>query len=545
MSVLRRLAPFADSRPRLFLTLVCLVMWLPGFFALPPTDRDESRFAQATKQMLETGDFVRIMNGTVPRNRKPIGIYWLQTPFAAAARATGLATGNPIWPYRLPSLLGGIAAVLATHALALILFANRRAALLAGGMLAGCVLLTVEAHIAKTDAALLGATTLAMAVLARAWSGQPMTRAAAALFWLALGVGVLLKGPITPMVVGLTALTLVLTAQRVAWLAPLRPATGIPLLLLVTAPWFIAIGLATHGEFFRDAVGTDLGRKLAGGEESHGGPPGLHLLLLPLLVFPATLPVLAGLADAWRRRAEPATQFLLAWLIPSWLVFEAVPTKLPHYTLPLYPALILLGTAWLCRPRAAAAAPWLAYIPLGLAACVLGAGAVALPLTVHGPVWLGVAPVLGAGAALVLAWRQRIAASLVAAAALYALTLQVEIPSLTNLWIAPRAVAALRANWPGFNPQGEGLITAGYAEPSLVFLGGTKTILLARGDGGAQVLAATPNGAALVERHVLPAFEAEAARLHLVVSPAAVISGYNYAHDRAVQLTLFVHGTKK
>ena len=54
------------------------VLWLPGFFSLPPTDRDESRFAQASKQMIETGDYVRIMNGEEPRNRKPIGIYWLQ-----------------------------------------------------------------------------------------------------------------------------------------------------------------------------------------------------------------------------------------------------------------------------------------------------------------------------------------------------------------------------------------------------------------------------------------------------------------------------------
>ena len=45
--------------------------------------------------MLETGDFVRIMNGTEPRNRKPIGIYWLQLPFAAAARATGVAIAQP------------------------------------------------------------------------------------------------------------------------------------------------------------------------------------------------------------------------------------------------------------------------------------------------------------------------------------------------------------------------------------------------------------------------------------------------------------------
>ena len=86
---------FQKRRPCFLLVGFCLTLWLPGFFSLPPTDRDESRFVQATKQMNETGDYVRIMNGAVPRLRKPIGIYWLQAPFAKVAGG-GLA--NPVWP---------------------------------------------------------------------------------------------------------------------------------------------------------------------------------------------------------------------------------------------------------------------------------------------------------------------------------------------------------------------------------------------------------------------------------------------------------------
>jgi 4-amino-4-deoxy-L-arabinose transferase-like glycosyltransferase len=276
-----------DARPRLCLVVLCLLLWLPGFFNLPPTDRDESRFAQATKQMVETGDFVRIMNGIVPRNRKPIGIHWLQAPFAVAARAEGVATQNPIWPYRIPSLLGGIAAVLATYSVGLTLLADRRAAIAAAAMLASCVILTVEAHIAKTDAALLGATTIAIAVLARAWRGDPLRMPEAALFWVAFAVAILIKGPIAPLVVGATIIAASLAARRWRWSLALRPAWGLPLALLLILPWFIAIGIETHGRFFHDAVGGDLGSKLAGGSESHGAPPGLHLLLLPLLVFPA------------------------------------------------------------------------------------------------------------------------------------------------------------------------------------------------------------------------------------------------------------------
>ena len=282
--------PFAArlvvARPRFWLVLLCLALWLPGLFNLPATDRDESRFAQATKQMLQTGDFVRIMNGTEPRNRKPIGIHWLQAPFAAAAQQAGLASENPIWPYRMPSLLGGIAAVLATYSLGLTLLADRRAAFLAGGMLAASVILVSEAHIAKTDAALLGATTIAAAVLARAYTGATIARREAVLFWVALGAGILIKGPITPMVVGLAAGACGLATSRWRWLLALRPRWGFAVLLAMVLPWFIAIGVATHGRFFADAVGGDLGRKLAGGSESHGAPPGLHLLLLPLLAFP-------------------------------------------------------------------------------------------------------------------------------------------------------------------------------------------------------------------------------------------------------------------
>ncbi len=330
------------KRPRALLIAFCLLVWLPGFFTLPPTDRDESRFAQASKQMIETGDYVRIMNGTEPRNRKPIGIHWLQVPFAAAARALASPPPTRSGPTACPRCWAACWPCWRRSRSAWPRRPPRRA-LLAGGMLAACVLLTVETHLAKTDAALLGATTVAMAVLARAYAGPPVGRGQAALFWLAMGAGILLKGPITPMVAGLAALTLVLADRRAGWLRALRPASGVPLMAAIVLPWFVAIGLATHGAFFGDAVGGDLGRKLASGDDAHGAPPGLHLLLLPLLAFPATLPLLRALPQLVAARRDPACRFLLAWIVPAWVVFEAVPTKLPHYTLPLYPAVFLLA----------------------------------------------------------------------------------------------------------------------------------------------------------------------------------------------------------
>src|SRR5712692_9491102 len=106
-------------RPYALLAGLCLVLYLPGIAAIPPLDRDEARFAQATRQMLETGDFLRIRFQDEARNKKPAGIYWLQ---AASVRAFSSAAATAIWPYRLPSLLGGIATVLLAFTLGAALF---------------------------------------------------------------------------------------------------------------------------------------------------------------------------------------------------------------------------------------------------------------------------------------------------------------------------------------------------------------------------------------------------------------------------------------
>jgi 4-amino-4-deoxy-L-arabinose transferase-like glycosyltransferase len=542
MTLPGRLAGFIDVRPRLALVLLCLALWLPGFFALPPTDRDESRFAEATKQMLQTGDFVRMMNGAVPRDKKPIGIHWLQAPFVAAARAAGIATENPIWPYRLPSLLSGIVAVLATFAAGEALFADRRAALAGAAMLAACVLLTVEAHIAKTDAALLGATTVAMAVLARAWGGTPLGCGGAALFWLALGAGILIKGPIMPMVVGLAALAASLVSRRVGWLGGLRPAWGVPVLCLVVLPWFVAIGLVTHGAFFGEALGGDLGRKLSTGAESHGGFPGFHLVLLPLLAFPVTMPVLGGVVEGWRARRGAAETFLLCWLIPGWLVFEAVPTKLPHYTLPLYPAVFLLAGAWFSRAANVPMKPLVQAIGrvlLGAATLILGAGALLLPLEFGAPVWLGAPAALAAAAAGWFAGSGRLGAAFVAVALLYAGILQLELPGIDAFWIAPRVVTALRQNCPACAPDGAGVVAAGYAEPSLMFLVGSRLAYRPDGVGAARAIAGGRTAALVAEADV-PGFLAEAARLGLRLREAATIDGFNYSRGKSARLRLFV-----
>src|SRR3954451_13949049 len=114
---------------------------LPGLLAVPPLDRDEARFAEATAQMLESRDFVVIRYQDEPRFKKPVGIHWLQ---AASVSLFSSAEARDIWAYRIPSLLGAMlaAAVCAWGARA---FFGAEAGLFAGAMLGATLLLSTEA----------------------------------------------------------------------------------------------------------------------------------------------------------------------------------------------------------------------------------------------------------------------------------------------------------------------------------------------------------------------------------------------------------------
>jgi len=163
------LATANHLRATVFLLFCTALLFIPGFFTIPPIDRDEARFAQATKQMVETSDFVDIRFQDEVRYKKPVGIYWMQAGAVKAASALGLPGAQlRIWIYRIPSLIGAVGAVLLTYWAALA-FVTRRGAVFAALMMCSSVLLGVEARLGKTDAMLLLTVVAAMGALARAY----------------------------------------------------------------------------------------------------------------------------------------------------------------------------------------------------------------------------------------------------------------------------------------------------------------------------------------------------------------------------------------
>ena len=286
-------AASSHSRVAALLIVFSLIAFIPGFFQIPPVDRDEARFAQATKQMVASGEYFDSRFQDEARYKKPFGIYWLQ----AAAMKTGEALGVPnastkIWLYRLPSLAGAIGAVLLTYWAALA-FVTRRAALLAALMMASSILLGVEARLAKTDAMFLLTCVAALGAMARIYLSSRRTPGAdtgwitPAILWTALAGGVLLKGPLILLFVALTALTLSIADRSARWLWSLRPFAGCAWLILLTLPWLLAIVGKSGGEaFFVKSVADDMLAKLFTGQGSHGAPPGSYFLLFWVTVWP-------------------------------------------------------------------------------------------------------------------------------------------------------------------------------------------------------------------------------------------------------------------
>jgi 4-amino-4-deoxy-L-arabinose transferase-like glycosyltransferase len=411
------------------------------------------------------------------------------------------------------------------------------------------VLLGVEARLAKTDAMLLLTVVAAMGALARvylSWQrGEDPEHPPwswPAIFWTALAGGILLKGPLILMFVVLTIGTLAILDRTATWLWRLRPVWGLMWMLVLVLPWFVAIFWRAGDTFFTDSIGGDMLSKLTA-QESHGAPPGGYLLMFWVTFWPGA--GLAGMAApaVWRARREPGAQFLLAWLVPSWIVFELVLTKLPHYVLPLYPAIAILtvgalerrvlARSWLRRGAA-----WWFLIP-ALISVIAVVGAITLTRQPVFLAWPFVAAALIFG---LFAWwlyddnrAERSLLTAVGAAMFLAVAIYgVVVPALTPLFPSAEIARALR-NVVCVGPRAA---AAGFHEPSLVFMTDTSTVLT-DGSGAADFLRQGSCRFALVEQRSERGFVQRAEAIGLRYNVAARIDGYNISQGRAISIAIF------
>lgn len=530
--------------------VVAIAALLPGLFSVPAMDRDESRYAQASRQMMESGDYLNIRFQEYDRHKQPAGTYWLQSLFA---QPFGGADA-PIGAHRLPGFVFALIAVAITAWLGARLY-SPPVGIAAGLVLATTLVLSVEARTAKTDAILLGVGMVAQAalviLLVEIKQKRPPFWGWPAVMWGALGVSLLIKGPIFFMITGLTLAVFAAWKRDPGLLLRVRPLPGIALALAIFTPWFIAINLATDWAFAMEAIGHSMLGKVGEAQEAHAGPLGFHIGLTAVTFWPGVALLGLGVLGAWRYRDRDDVKVLIAWIVPTYVVFEIVATKLPHYTLPAFPAMaILVGLALvhsreLLVGRAAKIVHWGFAAIAVVVALVLGL----VPFFANReldqapgfPAYLSMAFALVAAAGvLALALRPSLArlfAAVAGAIGLYTCTFAFAVPAMDRLWTSDRladAAAELEGCAPLF------ITVAGYREPSVAFNLGTDTWLAYDGADAARALLDEPEcGLAIVDRAWDDDFQAAITDSGASLRMLGRYDGYNAVKGDELALTFY------
>jgi len=345
-----------------------VVLHLAGTWSLPLIDRDEPRFAEASREMIQRADYVVPYFNNQLRLDKPPLAYWAQVasyrifgesdfsarfPSAIAAALTALVI--VAWGYRIgAAAVGWWAAIIFT--LSLQTFVHAKAAVADMWL----VLFMTFAHWAGYEL-----------ICRRETSNSDESRADAQLlpsniqrrwwwiFYLSLALGFLAKGPIAWIPL-LTVGAAIIRTRDWQLGRNFKFLRGILLMLAVVALWGIPALVQTHGEFFAIGIGRHvIGRSLAT-MEGHGASSfGMYLLLLPFYFvtvfvsfFPWSIKLPWLIRQLWSQEktgiagstdgGNKIDNYLLTGVAIIFVIFTLVSTKLPHYTLPAFPLLALL-----------------------------------------------------------------------------------------------------------------------------------------------------------------------------------------------------------
>lgn len=326
--------------------------WLfgPDLGALGLTDRDEGSNAEAAREMLETGDWISPTLNYEPRYAKPAFVYWL---ISGSYTLFGVNEFAARWP----SAMSGLCLLLLQY-----VFVRKWAGSLVAVWSSFMLLLNLEFlginRMVLTDPELVVFTTLAGYSFWHALQHEQGRRWLFSIFYLAMGFGMLVKGPvgiIIPLVGVIPYLTI--TRQWGTFRRRGFPLVGILLVTAVAAPWYLLM-FQIHGDAYWAAAQANTTGRFMSPMEGHGGTVLFYLPVLLLGLFPwsAVLPsvlyqTLKRWKEYWRGQAFSSpeanlTFFLSVWVVGLLLFFTFSATRLPHYIYPLFPAATLLVAFW-------------------------------------------------------------------------------------------------------------------------------------------------------------------------------------------------------
>src|SRR5580700_2942785 len=326
-------------RPLLLLFLAVIIIDSLGNNTLPLIDRDEPRFAEASREMRQTGDFVIPRVNADYRFDKPPLIYWCQVGSTALL-------GESDFSVRLPSALFAAATAVLTAIWGARLY-GRKIGLWSGTMFGSCLQLFIHGRAAVADLPML------FFFLSATWiAWERITKPESCLLWLgfyvSLALGFLAKGPIALLPILFPAIFYLSQKKRFSFHAG-SALLGIFLLVLIVGAWGIPALIATKGEFFAIGIGRHVVMRSVTPMQSHGANGLLgYCLSLPfylITIFFSFFPWCIYLPPTLlrlRRGIDLPERYLIGGIALVFLVFTLIQTKLPHYTLPAFPLLAIL-----------------------------------------------------------------------------------------------------------------------------------------------------------------------------------------------------------
>lgn len=413
-------------------------------------DRDEPRNAGCAREMWLRGDWIVPTFNAELRTAKPVLLYWCMM-------ASYALLGVSEWSARLPSALCAIGSVVCTYLMGRRLF-NPRAGVWAGIALATSLMFVVAGRAATPDSVLIFCSTLALTIYVfgtfrprfetTPLDSLPQLQSPGHYFpqhwptviamYAAMGLAVLAKGPVglvlPTAVIGMFLLIMRLPAQRTEPLTfgsvtrsvlqpfeplhflktcwSMRPLTAVFVATAIALPWYLAVGLATDGEFLQRFFFVENVARATGAMEGHDG----NVLYYPIAIlagfFPWSvfaLPLVIDLVLQLRRRENLNPGYLLAacWVGVYVVLFSVARTKLPSYVTPCYPALALLAGSYVdrwSRETSVVAGRWL-VVGFGSLAAVGALFAIGIPLLTQqhlpGEAWLGLLGLTPLGAGII------------------------------------------------------------------------------------------------------------------------------------------------
>ena len=327
------------------ISIIGLGFWTPLF------DLDEGAFAEATREMLVSGNWVSTYLNGEPRHDKPILIYWLQALSVSVFGVNSFA-------FRLPSVLAALGWIYLVFGFVREFFSARAAAICVWVM-ASTALVSVIGKASTADALLNLLLTASFFQIFRFWHRQTLSGPTSpvytrkncghfALLGVLLGLGFLTKGPVAIALPITTALiAMLLKGNFILWLKAVTHPASVIMFTVVILPWHVAVYLDQGWSFFE---GFYLGHNLArfnSTMENHGGSPFYYVLLFPVLLLPFTRQFFVVLANARGKLNDclpPIYFYFCIWFLLTLGLFSFSQTQLPHYLLyGLVPVFIVIS----------------------------------------------------------------------------------------------------------------------------------------------------------------------------------------------------------